>query len=171
MDSVPLRDPRFFRDSVYIAADTTSLLGSYYYYAVVSVDSSGAKSGIGTNLTEHVTQAPAVKTLGKVYAVPNPLIVTNNEPNPAASDPTNDVSDRVYFYGLTKYCTIRVFSYSGQLIETIHHGQEGQGGEGQILHPFFQVSRNNQIIASGVYYFVVEDASGAKAHGKFVIIH
>jgi hypothetical protein len=171
MDSVPRRDPTFFRDSLYIVVDTTSLLGSYYYYSVVSVDSSGLRSGITPNLTEHVTQAPAVKTLGKVYAVPNPLIVTNNEPNPDASDPTGDVSDRVYFYGLTKHCTIRVFSYSGQLIETIYHGQEGQGGEGQILHPFFQVSRNNQIIASGVYYFVVEDASGAKAHGKFVIIH
>jgi hypothetical protein len=27
------------------------------------------------------------------------------------------------------------------------------------------------MIASGVYFFVVEDDGGAQAHGKFVIIH
>ena len=34
------------------------------------------------------------------------------------------------------------------------------------------LSTNNQIIASGVYFFVVEDReSGKAANGKFVVIH
>ena len=169
MDSVGRRDPRFFQDSIYVVFDSRSILGSYYYYSVLSVDSLGGRSGITPNVATHVTQAPAVLSLGKVYAIPNPLVVTNGDP--LASDPTHEATDRVYFYGLTKHCTIRIFSYSGQLIETIHHDDEGQGGQGQSLQAFFQISRNNQLIASGVYYFVVEDVSGARANGKFVIIH
>jgi hypothetical protein len=37
---------------------------------------------------------------------------------------------------------------------------------------WFQISRNQQMIASGVYFFVVEDLdSGKRVKGKFVIIH
>jgi len=117
-----------------------------------------------TNITEHETQAPAALKLGKVYVIPNPLIVTSGL-NPNSSDPNGDVTDKVQFVGLTQDCTIRVFSYSGQLINTIHHQRNTYG------NPWYQISRNSQLLASGVYYFVVEDMSGARAHGKFVIIH
>ncbi len=161
MDSVARRDPRYFFDSVYVLLDTSSNIGDYCYYAVVSVDSLGGKSGM-TNITPHETQAPAVATLGKVYVVPNPLVVTNSL---TGSDPNGEVTDRLQFYGLTEHCTIRIFSYSGQLIQTIKHDVDA------INNPWYQVSRNNQILASGVYFFVVEDQSGARTHGKFVIIH
>ncbi|MDL1893520.1 T9SS type A sorting domain-containing protein, partial [Sphingobacteriales bacterium CHB3] len=79
-------------------------------------------------------------------------------------DARGDVADRIKFRGLTARCTIRIYSYSGQLVQTIEH--DGSFGEA-----YFQISRNNQLIASGVYYFVVEDESGARTNGKFVIIH
>ncbi len=162
IDSVKSRDPRYFHDSVYVAYDTASTLGSYCYYAVVSVDSLGGRSGM-TNLTRHLTQAPAAPTLGRVYVVPNPLVVTNGLVN--QSDPNGEVTDRLQFFGLTNHCTIRIFSYSGQLIQTIVHDADSYGA------PWYQITRNNQLLASGVYFFVVEDVSGARAHGKFVIIH
>ncbi len=162
IDSVKSRDPRYFHDSVYVAYDTASTLGSYCYYAVVSVDSLGGGSGM-TNLTRHLTQAPAAPTLGRVYVVPNPLVVTNGLVN--QSDPNGEVTDRLQFFGLTNHCTIRIFSYSGQLIQTIVHDADSYGA------PWYQITRNNQLLASGVYFFVVEDVSGARAHGKFVIIH
>lgn len=161
IDSVGRRDPRYFRDSVYVVLDTASNIGEFAYYAVVSVDSSGSKSGM-TNISQHETQAPAVPTLGKVYVVPNPLIVTNGL---GGSDPNGEVTDKVQFYGLTKRCTIRIFSYSGQLINTIEHDRDTYG------NPWYQISRNNQLLATGVYFFVVEDQSGARSQGKFVIIH
>jgi hypothetical protein len=161
IDSVGKQDLRYFRDSVYVVYDTASNIGDFCYYAVVSVDSLGGKSGI-TNMTEHETQAPAAETLGKVYVVPNPLIVTSGL---GGSDPGGEVTDKVQFVGLTKRCTIMIFSYSGQLINTIEHNRDTYG------HPWYQISRNNQLLASGVYFFVVEDESGARARGKFVIIH
>ncbi len=161
IDSVSVRDPRYFQDSVYVVYDRESNIGEFAYYAVRSVDSLGGKSG-WTNVTRHETQAPASETLGKVYVIPNPLVVTNGL---RGSDPGGEVTDRLQFVGLTKRCTIRIFSYSGQLINTIEHHRDTYG------HPWYQISRNNQLLASGVYYFVVEDESGARATGKFVIIH
>ncbi len=161
IDSVSRGDPRYFNDTVYVVFDSLSNIGEFASYAVVSVDSSGGRSGM-TNMVVHETQAPAALVLGKVYVVPNPLIVTNGL---RGADPSGEVTDRVQFMGLTERCTIRIFSYSGQLVNTIEHERNAFG------NPWYQISRNDQLLASGVYYFVVEDVSGARAHGKFVIIH
>ena len=163
MDSVGIRDPRYWRDTVYAIYDTASNIGEFCNYAVVSVDTLGGQSGLlSETVLAHETQAPAVRSLGKVYVVPNPLVVTNGL---GGSDPNGEVTDRVQFFGLTPHCTIRIFSYSGQLINTIRHDQDSFG------NPWYQISRNSQLVASGVYFFVVEDDSGARAHNKFVVIH
>jgi hypothetical protein len=162
IDRVELRDPEYFEDGEYSIIDPESNLGDNVAYAVVSVDTEGGRSG-KTNLIVHETQAPPVETLGKVYVVPNPLFVTSGL---SGSDPGGEITDRIQFMGLTKRCTIRIFSYTGQLIRTIEHDRETYG------NPWYQLSINNQIIASGVYYFVVEDReTGQRANGKFVVIH
>jgi hypothetical protein len=51
------------------------------------------------------------------------------------------------------------------LINTIRHDADS------FTNPWYQVSRNSQVIASGVYFFVVNDDGGAQSRGKFVIIH
>jgi hypothetical protein len=162
IDSVSSHDPKYYADSLYTVLDSASTIGEFDYYAVVSVDSSGGKSGF-TNISQHETQSPAAVSLGKIYVVPNPLVVTNG--TSGGSDPNGEVTDKLQFMGLTSDCTIRIFSYSGQLINTIQHHQNANA------HPWYQITRNSQLLASGVYYFVVEDAAGATAHGKFVIIH
>ncbi|HEX9007245.1 MAG TPA: T9SS C-terminal target domain-containing protein, partial [Bacteroidota bacterium] len=58
IDSVGIRDPRYFKDSTYVLYDKESNLQDLLYYAVVSVDSLGRVSGM-TNFTAHTTQAPA----------------------------------------------------------------------------------------------------------------
>ena len=162
IDSVYPGDPKYFSDGEYTVLDPESNLGDNVAYSVVSVDELGGRSGM-TNLTTHETQAPPAEKLGKVYVIPNPLLVTSSL---SGSDPKGEIGDRIQFVGLTKRCTIRIFSYTGQLIRTIEHEQETYG------NPWYQLSINNQIIASGVYYFVVEDRdSGARSNGKFVVIH
>ena len=161
IDSVSRQDFRYFNDTVYTILDSLSNIGEFISYAVVSVDSLGEGSGM-TNVTVHETQSPAIKSLGKVYVVPNPLIVGNGL---SGFDPNGELTDRVQFMGLTEKCTIRIFSYSGALVNTIEHNRDTFG------NPWYQISRNDQLLASGVYYFVVEDAGGARSHGKFVVIH
>jgi hypothetical protein len=162
IDSVYPGDPDYFSEGEYSVLDPESNLGDNVAYAVVSVDVAGGKSGM-TNLVRHETQAPPAEILGKVYVIPNPLLVTSGL---SGSDPGGEIGDRIQFVGLTKRCTIRIFSYTGQLIRTIEHEQETFG------NPWYQLSVNNQIIASGVYYFVVEDFdTGAMSNGKFVVVH
>ncbi len=165
---VDIRDPRFYNvdpeyPGMYIVRDSTSRINENYYYAVISVDSTGGRSSIATNMTYHETQKGAVNKLQKVYVAPNPLIITANF---GGSTTQGDIYDKIGFFGLTKNCDIRIFSYSGQLIATIEHRSATYS------HEWFQISRNNQRIASGVYFYVVEDLdTGDRVHGKFVIIH
>ena len=162
IDSVFPGDSQYFENGEYSILDTDSRLGDNVAYAIISVDQLGGKSGM-TNFIVHETQAPAVETLGKVYVIPNPLFVTSGL---TGSDPNGEIGDRIQFVGLTARCTIRIFSYSGQLIKTLEHDRNTYG------KPMYQLSVNNQIIASGVYYFVVEDrATGDISSGKFVVIH
>jgi hypothetical protein len=165
MDSVGKKDPRYWRDSTYLLYDRGSNAGEDAYYIIYSVDALGMKSGV-TNLTLHNTQGPAAPILGKVWVVPNPLIVTNGAIGTSTS---GDFNDKIGFFGLTQKCTIRIFSYSGALVQTIVHDTPPTSGYSQ---EWFQITRNNQLMASGVYFFTVDDAAtGKRATGKFVVIH
>jgi hypothetical protein len=167
-DSIGLRDPRFWRDSVYVYLDSKSDIGVDYYYAIVSIDSLGGQSGYSgmNNITRHETQSPIPPdhTLGKVYVIPNPVLVTNGRIGSAVG---GEVTDQIGFVGLTQRCIIKIYSFSGQLIRTLEHNANAY-----VDVSWFQISRNQQMIASGVYYFTVEDLdTGKRTKGKFVVIH
>jgi hypothetical protein len=165
-------DPLVLGDSAYVYLDESTTLGQSFFYAVASVDMLGGKSKL-TNITLHNTQTPAVTKLGHVYAAPNPFIVNSGETS-SSSGSGGDASHIIYFCGLTRRATIRIFSYSGQLVKTIEHESVDpvNSQEGQFSKAYFQISRNEQWVASGVYYFVVEDKdTGDRAWNKFVIIH
>jgi hypothetical protein len=101
-----------------------------------------------------------------VWVVPNPLFVTNGA---IGTSTAGDFNDKIGFFGLTQKCTIRIFSYSGALVQTIYHDTPPTSGYSQ---EWFQITRNNQLMASGVYFFTVDDAAtGKRATGKFVVIH
>ncbi len=157
LDSVGIGDPRYFTGGTYALIDPNTRVGESYYYSVLSVDASGRKSG-RTNISLHQTQLGGTEELGTIYAVPNPFIVQSGFSG--AGEPQNKVG----FYNLPKKCTIRIISYGGQLVETIEHDSGDYSAE------YFQVTRNNQLIASGVYFFIVETPDGKRTHGKFVII-
>jgi hypothetical protein len=157
LDSIGIADPRYFNNGTYAVIDPGTRVGEAYYYSVLSVDASGRKSG-RTNISLHQTQLGGTDKLETVYAVPNPFIVQSGFSG--AGEPQNKVG----FYNLPKQCTIRILSYSGQLVETIVHDSGDYSAE------YFQVTRNNQLIASGVYFFVVETPDGKRTHGSFVII-
>lgn len=161
VDSVGVRDPRYFRNGKYIVEDFAPRLGEQYYYSVVSFDIEGnrsARTSILLNETQRVSRNTAL-SLGPVYVVPNPYLVRSGFGG------ANEPDDRVGFYNLPPKCTIRIFSYSGQLVSTFEHVN------GKDMEPWYQVTRNAQYIASGLYFFVVTTPEGRRTDGKFVIIH
>lgn len=161
VDSVGVQDPRYFRNGRYEVEDFGPRLGEQYYYSVVSFDVGGNRSA-RTSIILNETQRHSANTsaaLGRVYLVPNPYIVRSGFRG------ANTPDARVGFYNLPPVCTIRVFSYSGQLVSTFDHTN------GADMEPWYQVTRNAQFIASGLYYFVVTTPDGRTTDGKFVIIH
>jgi len=145
-------------EQLYLYNDTDELfrLGESKYYAVTSVDANGLESG-KTNITFHIKNVKSVDKLNKVYVVPNPFSVSSGFEGLGQED-------AVGFYGLPAKCTIRIYSYAGQLVETIEHDKP------VFSTAWFQVTRNRQDIASGVYLFVVTTPEGYQTTGKFIIV-
>ena len=136
--------------------DQTFKVGETKFYAVTSVDNLGKQSG-RTNFTEHTKKIAAVAVMDEVHAVPNPLVIKSGFTGIGEDD-------KIGFYGLPKRATIRIYNFGGQLVETIEHDEDS------IDRPWFQVTRNNQEIASGVYLFVVTTPDGDVATGKFIVV-
>ena len=90
--------------------------------------------------------------------MPNPFVLKSGFTG------AGEVDKKIGFYKLPRQCTIRIFSYSGQLVETIEHNDPVYSTE------WFQVTRNGQDIASGIYFYVVTTPQGEQTSGKFIVI-
>jgi hypothetical protein len=105
----------------------------------------------------------------EIYVVPNPVTLDTMEPwrlEPNNSDPTGLKCE---FRNLPQcLCTVRIFTVSGDLVQTLYH--DGSGGGGTLRWDL--LSRNGQDVTSGVYIYSVEpsDSQFGRAIGKFVVI-
>ncbi len=109
LDTVGRRDPRYFTDSVYVFRDDSTSLGQVWFYAVVSVDMLGGKSGM-TNLTRHET---VVTGVGERDAIPARFALEQNYPNPF------NPSTRIRFsVDRTARTTLEVFDLLGRKVLT-----------------------------------------------------
>ena len=140
---------------MYDDVDETFRLGEAKYYAVTAIDENGLESG-KTNITFHQKNVKSVEKMGKVHVVPNPFSVSSGFEGLGQEG-------AVGFYGLPAICTIRIYSYAGQLVETIEHDRA------VFSTAWFQVTRNRQDIASGVYLYVITTPEGDQTTGKFII--
>ncbi len=105
-----------------------------------------------------------------IFVYPNPATRTSlnefQELFPAGEDPTGV---RVRFANLPEaHNTIKIFTLSGDLVETIDH--DGTGGYGEASWNL--ISRNGQEVVSGIYLYVVESDNGSFEDfiGKFVVV-
>jgi hypothetical protein len=139
----------------YLDVDNNFKIGESRFYTVTSVDSLGNESG-KTNAIQFSKKVGSVVKMGKVYVVPNPF---------NAKSGFSGQDGKIGFYGLPAKCTIRIFTYAGELVETIEHDDIDS-----YSNEWFQVSKNRQEIASGIYSYVVTTPSGELFRNKFVVI-
>lgn len=100
-----------------------------------------------------------------IYAVPNPYVATNEiEPrNPVSRSERGD--RRLYFANVPAKATIRIYTLSGELVDTIHRDSPVDDGK-----EFWDLrSKDNMNIAYGLYIFHV-DWEGGSYIGKFAVI-
>jgi hypothetical protein len=97
--------------------------------------------------------------LGRVHTVPDPYYVTN------AFEQTTDTKV-LKFVNLPAQAIIRIYSSSGVLVDMIEHNSGTFGGS----EDWNVRNRNNQVVASGVYFYHIE-AGGARRVGRFTVVN
>jgi hypothetical protein len=110
--------------------------------------------------TSTVLNAETDSSLLRVHTVPDPYYVTN-----AMEITTN--RKVLKFVNLPPQAIIRIYTLSGVLVDIIEHNDPGLGGEAA----WDLRNRNNQFVASGVYFYHVETAAGNKRVGRFTVVN
>ena len=181
-----LYDRIFYCDASDVAnqfEDETAQRGfDYYYYIVTKDDGSqndlskrplvSSKFWTMTNTPAYLRR-PAETLLDSIVIVPNPFHIQAR-----SIQFGNDSPDRIAFFGLPKFCTIRIYTERGDLVDTIEH-VDGSGDE-----LWDSVTSSLQVVVSGVYIAYIEVSEdiydeatnelilrkGASTYRKFTII-
>jgi hypothetical protein len=139
--------------------DKTARRGfNYYYYIVTKDDGStndiepgvplvSSKFYTMTNQPAYLRR-PAGNNLSEIRVVPNPY---NIKARNLQFQTGIGSSDRLAFFGLPPFCTIKIYTETGDLIKTINH----DNGSGDEL--WNSTTSSNQLVVSGLYiaYFEV----------------
>jgi hypothetical protein len=104
--------------------------------------------------------ATTSETLAEVHTVPDPYYVTS------ALEATT-TSKKINFVNLPANATIRIYTTSGVLVRALVHATTTNGGE----TTWDVRNRNNQFVASGVYFYHVTAENGETTVGRMTIIN
>jgi hypothetical protein len=106
---------------------------------------------------------PATTTaaqLESVHTVPDPYYVTN-------SLEQSSNSKKLRFVNLPSQAIVRIYTVSGILVQVITLNDATGGGEAE----WNLRNRNNQFVASGVYFYQVEAPDGKSKTGRFTVVN
>ena len=110
------------------------------------------ESAAATRLAERVS-------LDRVHTVPDPYYVRS------AYD-IGPGNKKLLFVNLPPQAIVRIYTVNGTLVRVLEHNDPKDGGQLE----WDLRNRNNQFVASGVYFYVVESADGQKKVGRFTVI-
>ena len=125
----------------------------------------------------------ATNDMDEIYVVPNPYLGLSNFDGRRENDEKGDKSRRIWFVNLPERAQVKIYTLAGDLVDEFDHNgsqnvdiitvskaaKEGIAASG--IHPWDILSRNDQIISSGVYLFSVKNKENDEIKvGKFVII-
>lgn len=102
--------------------------------------------------------------LDEIYTVPNPYVGYSESENPGTAGPTSRGERDLQFRNLPKQCTIRIFTITGELVQTIHKDDLGSIAHWDLL------SYEGQRVAYGVYIYHVEAPGVGEKIGRFAVI-
>ncbi len=132
---------------------------NYYYYLVAFNDGSNNTSGIanpkgilesGRFYTKTnkgaVLQRPPGRKIEDARIVPNPYNISSRNVQFLKDAGEN----QIMFYNIPAFCTIKIFTERGDLVQTIEH-TNGSGDE-----PWQSVSLSRQVSVSGIYLAYIE---------------
>ena len=153
-----------------------------YYVNVTAFDFGSPKSGLKAMESSLVNGAIVAYPLESVdsvedkslsvYVYPNPYHESEDYEGRGYENRTGflapDRAHLIHFANLPRVCKISIYSLDGDLIKSIDHNYP-EGGPEAMHESWDLITRNTQLIVSGLYYYVVESNTGTQI-GKFVII-
>ena len=80
-----------------------------------------------------------------------------------------DRNRRIHFANLPAKCTISIYTLDGDLVRQIDHDVDPSNPMAA-QDEWDLITRNTQLVVSGIYYWTVEDENGNTQIGKLVII-
>ncbi len=110
----------------------------------------------------------------RVYVYPNPYrsdadYRSSGYEGRTESDRPNDRVRAIHFANLPPKCIIRIYSLDGDLIRELDHDVPPE--DPTASHETWNlITRNTQMITSGLYYWTVESPGGETQIGKLVVI-
>ena len=146
----------------FYAGNVSGLPGTYgFTSAVVRPPAvTGLKLRISYEGTTYDPSVTADAGLAAVHTVPDPYYVTNSLEITANTKVLR-------FVNLPGQAIIRIYSVSGILVNVLTHNDPTAGGE----QAWNLRNRNNQFVASGVYFYHVETPDGRSKIGRFTVVN
>ncbi len=155
-----------------------------YYVAVTAFDYGSPGSDLGfleTSPSKVAVEALAQDKIDStipnglnVIVYPNPYRINGNYradgfEGRGREDFADERNRLIHFTNLPPQCDIKIYSLDGDLIRLIIHDKAP--GDPSSMHDTWDViSRNLQVVVSGIYYFVIETPNGQTQLGKIVVI-
>jgi hypothetical protein len=118
-----------------------------------------------TTIASTVDKELAKTSLDKIRVVPNPYIVTNSwEPRNTYASGRGE--RQLHFTHLPTNCIIRIFTISGQLVNTLYHNSTAENG----TEIWNMLSKDNLEISYGIYVYHVKAEGIGEKIGKIIIL-
>ncbi len=153
-----------------IRVDTTDIVGAIQpptdgdvYNLNLNVPYSSFDAFTFSTVKQKIDQQAAKQQFKEPYVVPNPYIgQASFEPQRFAVSGRGE--RRIEFRGLSENCVIRIYTVTGELVQTIdHNGLQG-------FEPWDLRSKDNLSVAPGLYIFHVDSPGIGTYIGKFAIV-
>lgn len=160
---------------VHVYEDLDAQLGGTYYYFVQSAIKVAENDfdalpktrgsllwsgrGYAPTTLDVVAKQGGAGDLSNVIIAPNPY----NFNDPVVQNLGATGQRRIIFFNITSYCEIDIYTENGDHVIQIVHDDPSGSDDWNML------SKNQQVIASGVYIAVFKDKNGGVAYRKFAV--
>ncbi|PID59345.1 MAG: hypothetical protein CR986_06260 [Ignavibacteriae bacterium] len=113
-----------------------------------------------------ISQKLTSDILDKIYVVPNPYVGENNIEPANRLQGQNRGERRIYFENLPQKCSIRIFTISGELVQTIEHESGMENGQ----ETWNLLNEDGFSVAYGVYLAHIDAPGIGEKIVKFALI-
>jgi hypothetical protein len=166
---IPKDDPNLVENGDRVTYRLEAEAGVSQRFAVTSYDSQGLESGKTAYTFDPIAApvAPINKDMAKIRVVPNPFRQKSGLLN-------SSLNNLIIFRNIPAKCTLRIYTFAGELVKEIEHDGFGQTQWGSVSDGNLMLTDFSEQVQPGLYFYHVENQTagneGETFIGKFMVI-